>query len=48
MESTPTLFPLPELPPGYRWVYCRYYRQRRTGRLIFPKRAKFFRFMVKI
>lgn len=29
------------------WVYCRYYRHWRTGKLVYPKRAKYFRFRRK-
>jgi hypothetical protein len=32
-------------PPGYRVVYSRYVR--RNGKIIYPKKAKVFRFFVK-
>jgi len=30
-----------------KWVYCRCFRHYRTGKLVYPKRAKFFRFLRK-
>ncbi len=35
-----------EYRPGYKLVYARYIR--RNGKIIYPKRAKFFRFWVKV
>ena len=35
-------------PPGYRWVYVPHFRHYRTGKLVFPKNGKCFRFLVKI
>lgn len=32
-------------PPGYKWVYARYIR--RNGKIVYPKNAQFFRFLVK-
>jgi hypothetical protein len=36
---------LPEPPPGYHRVICRYIR--RNGKIIYPKNAKVFAFDVK-
>lgn len=33
--------------PGHRLVFCRYFRHWRTGKLVYPKRSKYFRFWVK-
>lgn len=33
-------------PEGYKWVYARYIR-RKDGTIVYPKRARFFRFLVK-
>lgn len=35
-------------PPGYRWVFCRSYRHWRTGKQVYPKRAEYFRFLVRV
>ncbi|MEL7484327.1 MAG: hypothetical protein AAFN41_08220 [Planctomycetota bacterium] len=34
-------------PPGYRWVYCRYFRHWRTGKKVYPKKSEYFRFLVR-
>jgi hypothetical protein len=39
-------YPFPA-PPGYRWVFTPYYRHYRTGQLVYPKKARFFCFLVK-
>ncbi len=31
---------------GGRWVFCRYIRTK-DGRIVYPKKARFFRFWVK-
>ena len=33
-------------PPGYRWVYCRWYTNRRTGKRVYPRSGKVFAFLV--
>ncbi|OCK07667.1 hypothetical protein C7967_10499 [Thalassospira sp. 11-3] len=35
-------------PPGYRYVYSKYITNRHTGRRIYNKNGKCFRFLVKI
>jgi hypothetical protein len=32
---------------GYRRVYCRYYVHYITGRRVYPKRARYFTFLVR-
>ena len=34
-------------PPGYRWVFTPYYRHHRMRQLVYPKKARFFCFLVK-
>jgi len=34
-------------PPGFRWVYCRYFRHYITKKLVYPKKSEFFRFLVR-
>ena len=33
--------------PGYRLVYCRYFRHYRTGKIVYPKHSQYFRFWVR-
>lgn len=35
-------------PPGYKWVFCRSFIHRRTGKRIFPKSGKVFSFLVRV
>jgi len=35
------------VPPGYEWIYRPWITHRKTGKRIYPKRAKFFRLLVK-
>jgi len=35
---------LPLPPNDGQFVYCRYFRHWRTGKLVYPKTARFFRF----
>ncbi len=35
-----------QAPAGYHYVYCRYIK-RKDGTIVYPKKAKFFRFLVK-
>lgn len=35
-----------EYRPGHKLVFCRYVR--RNGKIIYPKKGKFFRFWVKV
>jgi len=34
------------VPKGYREIFCRYIRK--NGKIIYPKKAKFFHFFVKV
>jgi hypothetical protein len=34
-------------PPGYCWIFCPSYKHYRTGKQVYPKKAKFFRFLVR-
>lgn len=34
-------------PPGYRWVFCRYYRHYITGKPVYRKNGGYFRFLVR-
>ena len=40
-----------DLPPDKRQegrvVYCKFYRNRKTGQLVYPKRGTCFRFVIK-
>lgn len=35
-------------PPGFRWVFCPSFRHWRSGKIVYPKRARYFRFLVRI
>ncbi|NQV82090.1 MAG: hypothetical protein HQ495_16150 [Alphaproteobacteria bacterium] len=36
------------LPPNDKdWIYCAYFRHWRSGKLVYPKTAKYFRFRRK-
>jgi hypothetical protein len=34
-------------PPGYKWVFTPYFVHYRTGKKVYPKKAKAFRFLVR-
>jgi len=34
-------------PPGYRWIFCRYFIHYRTGQPVYPKTAEAFCFLVR-
>ncbi len=34
-------------PPGYRWIFRPWFRHWRTGKKVYPKRAKVFAFLVR-
>ncbi|MDN7849957.1 hypothetical protein [Burkholderia seminalis] len=34
-------------PPGYRWVCCKCFKHWRTGKLVYPKNADCFMFLVR-
>lgn len=34
-------------PPGFRWVYCKCFKHWRTGKLVYPKTADCFMFLVR-
>ncbi|MEM7755667.1 MAG: hypothetical protein AAF297_08535 [Planctomycetota bacterium] len=35
-------------PPGYRWIFCRYFRHWRSGKKVYPKKSRYFRFLVRV
>ena len=37
----------PPAPAGYRWVFVPYYVHYRTGKRVYPRKAKCFKFLVK-
>lgn len=39
---------LPPAPPGFRWVYCTSFRHWRTGKPVYPKKSRYFRFLVRV
>ena len=34
-------------PPGYRWIFCPHIRHWRSGKIVYPKKGRFFRFLVR-
>lgn len=34
-------------PPGFRWVYCPFYVHYITKQRVYPKKSRFFRFLVR-
>ena len=38
---------LRHVPPGFRQVFCRYFTHYRTGKRVYPKKAKMFCFLVR-
>ena len=34
-------------PPGYRWVFCKWFIHYRTGERVYPKTAECFCFLVR-
>jgi hypothetical protein len=34
-------------PPGIRWVVCTFYVHYKTGKRVYPKKSRVFRFLVR-
>ncbi len=34
-------------PKGFRWVFCPYFVHYRTGKKVYPKKSKYFAFLVR-
>ena len=35
-------------PPGYKWIFRPYFRHWRSGKLVYPKKGRYFRFLVRV